>query len=340
MPMKLPNGYGSVTKLSGNRRNPYMARVTLGRDDYGQLVRKTLGYYHTRKEALAALADYNRDPYDLSAEKVTFGDMYNQWITRYAQTVTPAIVSKYQYLYKQCAPIADKPIADLKLIQLQTLIDNTNLTPATLAQLKSLLNLVYKFAIKLDVIQTNYAERVDIGKQPGTKNPHVPFTPGEITTLWKYADDPAIQLALILIYTGMRAGELFSMRTADVHIDDGYMVGGSKTDAGKNRIIPIHHKIMPLIKSLYNPDAPTLVYPSMSRNTYTYYFKTAMEKAGLPGHRTHDCRHTFASLMDAAGANRSALKRIMGHAGGDVTDTVYIHKTVSDLKQAVELITV
>lgn len=141
MPMKLPNGYGSVTKLSGNRRNPYMARVTLGRDDYGQLVRKTLGYYHTRKEALAALADYNRDPYDLSAEKVTFGDMYNQWITRYAQTVTPAIVSKYQYLYKQCAPIADKPIADLKLIQLQTLIDNTNLTPATLAQLKSLLNL-------------------------------------------------------------------------------------------------------------------------------------------------------------------------------------------------------
>ena len=75
MPMKLPNGYGSVTKLSGNRRNPYMARVTLGRDDYGRLVRKTLGYYHTRKEALSALANYNRDPYDLAAEPGEFSDL-------------------------------------------------------------------------------------------------------------------------------------------------------------------------------------------------------------------------------------------------------------------------
>ena len=44
--------------------------------------------------------------------------------------------------------------------------------------------------------------------------------------------------------------------------------------------------------------------------------------------------------MDEAGANRSALKRIMGHAGGDVTDAVYIHKTVDNLKKEIELITI
>lgn len=340
MSMKLPNGYGSVTKLSGRRRNPYMARVTLGRDDYGMLVRKSIGYYRTRKEALAALAEYNRDPYDLSAAKVTFGDMYAQWIARYSQTVTPAVVAKYTYLYKICEPIADKPMSDLKLIQLQTLIDSVDLKPTALNQLKSLLNLVFKYAIKLDVIQTNYAERIDTGKQPKTQNPHVPFLPDEITLLWQHADVFAIKLALILIYSGMRAGELFAMRTEDVHLDDGYMIGGSKTDAGKNRIIPIHHKILPLIQSLYNPDAPTLVYPSMTRNTYTPHFNTALHQIGLDGHRTHDCRHTFASLMDEAGANRSALKRIMGHAGGDVTDAVYIHKTVDNLKKEIELITI
>ena len=99
MPMKLPNGYGSVTKLSGRRRNPYIARVTLGRDDYGVLVRKTLGYYPTRKDALAALAEYNRDPYDLTAEKLTFGAVYQIWYDRHSQDVSAASSRRYAYLY-------------------------------------------------------------------------------------------------------------------------------------------------------------------------------------------------------------------------------------------------
>lgn len=337
MPMKLPNGYGSVTKLSGNRRNPYMARVTLGRDDYGQLVRKTLGYYHTRKEALAALADYNRDPYDLSVEKVTFGQMYDIWYSRHAPEVSPAVSKRYQHLRKQCDPIKNIPMSDIKLIHLQTLLDNCGLTPVVTGQLRGMLVQIFDTAIKRDIIQINYASRTDIPKIPKTQNPHVPFTREEIKSLWEHIDDKFVPCVLILIYTGMRESELINMQTANVHIDGGYMVGGSKTDAGKNRIIPIHHKILPLIHNLYNPDNRTLI--TCSKRKFEYDFADCMCNLGF-NHRTHDCRHTFASLMDEVGANRSALKRIMGHAGGDVTDAVYIHKTVSDLKQAVELIDV
>lgn len=335
MPMKLPNGYGSVTKLSGNRRNPYMARVTLGRDDYGQLVRKTLGYYHTRKEALAALAEYNRDPYDLSADKITFSEIYAMWAERHSQTVSHNTMKQYARLYAACAPIADKPMADLKLVHLQTLVDNAGLSPIISKQLKSLLNQIYQLAINREIVTVNYAERIELDKKPETKKPHIPFTHDEISALWTRVDVSTVQYALILIYTGMRAGELINMRTADVHIDDGYMIGGSKTAAGKNRIIPIHHKIAPLIANFYNPNNDYLITPRITGFKLHYYFER-----DIPGHRTHDCRHTFASLMDEAGANRSALKRIMGHAGGDVTDSVYIHKTVSDLKRAVELISV
>ena len=338
MSMKLPNGYGSVTKLSGNRRNPYMARVTLGRDDYGQLVRKTLGYYHTRKEALAALADYNRDPYDLSAEKVTFGQMYDIWYSRHETEVSPAVAKQYLYLYTKCGPVKDMPMADIKLIHLQTLLDNCGLTPLVIGQLRGMLVQVFDAAIKRDVVQINYAERADTPKTPKTKNPHVPFSRDEITLLWKHVDDKFVPCVLILIYTGMRESELVNMQTANIHMDDGYMIGGSKTDAGKNRIIPIHHKILPLIRAMYNPDCATLT-DNTSRQLFEKRFAACMRRLGL-SHRTHDCRHTFASLMDEAGANRSALKRIMGHAGGDVTDAVYIHKTVADLKQAIELITV
>ena len=69
--MKLPNGYGAVVKLSGKRRKPYAARVTVKWTEDGKQVRKYLGFYRTRQEALKALADYNANPYDLEAREVT-----------------------------------------------------------------------------------------------------------------------------------------------------------------------------------------------------------------------------------------------------------------------------
>ena len=331
--LKMPNGYGSVTKLSGRRRNPYMVRITMGRDDYGQIVRKVLGYYHTKADALQALADYNHDPYDLSADKLTFAQAYEMWSARHYPTVSDPLAKRYTQMYTICAPIADKPLANLKLIHLQALVD-AQPKYHTRSHLKLLMSQVYDFAIQRDIIATNYAARVDTGKDPGVQNPHKPFAPDEITALWARSDEPIPRLALILIYTGMRVGELAEMRTANVHLDERYMIGGLKTDAGKNRIIPIHHKILPLIAQLYDPAAEYLIMPHRVANAYQRPFTAA-----IPGHRTHDCRHTFASLMDVAGANRSALKRIMGHSnGGDITDTVYIHKTVADLLQNVELI--
>lgn len=34
--MKLPNGYGSIAKLSGSRRKPFIVRITKGYDDNGK----------------------------------------------------------------------------------------------------------------------------------------------------------------------------------------------------------------------------------------------------------------------------------------------------------------
>ncbi len=81
--MKLPNGFGSVYKLSGNRRNPYRAIVTerwLIDSDTGKWKqkRKTIGYYESKKDALQALADYNKSPYDVDASKVTFAEVYDR----------------------------------------------------------------------------------------------------------------------------------------------------------------------------------------------------------------------------------------------------------------------
>jgi hypothetical protein len=82
--MRLPNGYGSVTKLSGKRRNPYVVRISGAPewdDEKQDFVRKRmiLGYYKDRKSALQALSDYNDSPYSLSDNNSTFSDLWEEW---------------------------------------------------------------------------------------------------------------------------------------------------------------------------------------------------------------------------------------------------------------------
>ena len=82
--MRLPNGYGSVYKLSGNRRKPYIARRTIGWDDNGKQLYANIGYYRTRAEALQALAAFNDNPYDFP-RYTSVGGMTHSTMNRTAQ---------------------------------------------------------------------------------------------------------------------------------------------------------------------------------------------------------------------------------------------------------------
>lgn len=336
--MRLPNGYGSVYKMSGNYRKPYRVQITVGRDEEtGTLIRKSLGYYRTKKEALEALAAYNADPYNLTAEKLTFAQIYERWSESYLPKLSASAQRNYIAAYKHCAPLHDFPMANIRLFQLQTLIDTCGLNYAPRNLMKLLCNALFSYAIRYDVVKENPVQYIDLGAKEEKEAIHKPFTPEELDTLWDHLDVPWVDTILILCYTGMRYGELLKMRTEDVHLEERYMVGGSKTDAGKNRIIPIHHRILPLVERYYTRDRENLL-PKMNESTYNKHFKKAIESAGLPPHLTHDCRHTFASRMDAADANIRATKAIMGHTGGNVTDKVYIHKALDELLKNVELL--
>lgn len=68
--MRLPNGFGTVYKLSGTQRRPFVVKKTI---DGKQ---RALGYFSTHDEALAFLLKYNHEPTGLTA---TFSDIYAQW---------------------------------------------------------------------------------------------------------------------------------------------------------------------------------------------------------------------------------------------------------------------
>lgn len=343
--MRLPSGYGGIVKLKGNRRKPYQVRLTKGFTDEGKQIYMYLGYYARRGEALEALAEYNSSPYDITRETITFAEVYKKWSNEHFKKVSSSSIERYSNAYrKYCKSLYKMRFKDIRLTHLQTVIDNCGMAHPTRASIKTLFAVLTRFAMKNDIVDKDYAQYVDVGQREGKIN-RKPFTQEEIDKLFKYVDTfDYLDTILIMIYSGLRVGEMLDLRIENIHLEERYMVGGSKTEAGKNRIIPINKKIEPFIRKYYekNKDKEFLIINSLGRPMgYSNYrrekFDNIMEKLKME-HKPHDARHTFASLMDSAGANKLCIKRIIGHSSQDITEDIYTHKTLEELIEAIDLI--
>ena len=210
--MKHSNGYGSVYKLHGNRRKPFAACVTVGRDGK-RCIRKYIGYYETQREALSALAEYHNKPYDISARDITVLELYNKWIAWREEREKGKEANRiYRITFnKHCRDLHEWRFLDVQSIHIQRLIDSAK-SPKTAARIKLLWGLFYKYAALLGLCHVNAAAIVETPTQPKSKL-HKPFTDEEIKELWKNTNDMGAKLALILIYSGLRPSELATMKT-------------------------------------------------------------------------------------------------------------------------------
>lgn len=341
--MKKANGNGSVSKLSGIRRKPYIARVTLGWDENtGRQIRKTIGTYVTQKEAQKALIDYLDNPYDLDLSNILFKDVYEKWSKLKYPKVSHSAILGYQSAYNNVEKLHNMKIKDIKARHLQEAIDSCSKGQATKKKIKFLFGQMFAYAMQNDIITKDYSEFVDIGKA-SEESKREPFSNKEIELLWKHIDDiEFIDTILIMIYSGFRIGELLELETKNIDLVNMTMTGGLKTEAGKNRLVPIHPKILPLIEKRYNKDNQYLIINFKGKkmkydNYYKEKFIPIMEQLNMK-HRPHDCRHTFATLLSNANANATAIKKMIGHESYATTEKIYTHKDIEELRKNVELI--
>lgn len=343
--MRMPNGYGSIIKLKGNRRRPYQVRLTKEFTDEGKQIYMYLGYFEKKEQAMIALSEYQSSPYDITRETITFEEVYKKMTKEHFPRVSDSAIENYSNCFrKYCKSLYKTRFKDIRLTHLQGVIDDSGMAHPTRAMIKTLFRLMFKFAMKNDIVDKDYSQYVDVGKREGKIN-RTPFTQEEIQKLFDNVDKlEFVDTVLIMIFTGLRVGEMLDIKIENVHLDEGYMVGGFKTEAGRNRIIPINSKIEPFIKNYYekNKDREYLITNFKGNQMcYSNYrrekFDNIMEKLEMK-HRPHDARHTFASLMDSANANKLCIKRIIGHSSPDITDSVYTHKTLEELKEAIALI--
>lgn len=339
--MRLPNGYGSVYKLSGKRRKPYAALITTGWDDTGKALRKYLGYYKTKPEALQALGDYNAKPYNIDDHGITYAALYKRWLM-YREERKKNTPDNYHAAFKNSALLHDMPFLNIRSKNIQDAVDRISDRPASARMIKVVFNLIYKYAILLNLTSVNQATPVETPTMPKSEM-HKPFTDDELEELWQHTDDFCAQIALIFCYTGMRPTELSKIKTADVHLDERYMVGGIKTPAGKQRVIPISKKILPFIQGMYSRDNKYLFVDAKGDHIKTRammcskYWDVCLIPA-IVNHLPHDGRHTCETRLDNAGVAKRTTQLIIGHSGRDIDERVYTHKTTEQLIAAIDLL--
>ena len=168
--MRLPNGYGSIIKNKGNRRKPYQVRITRGWDDNGKQLYSTLGWFEKREEAIIALSEYNSSPYDIEANKETFTDVFEKWKLEHYPKVSDNAIVNYNLAYKYCKAIHKMRFKDIRLTHLQAIIDNSGKGYPTRKVIKALMNQLFSFAIKNDIVEKKYSEYVDVGTNEGKVN--------------------------------------------------------------------------------------------------------------------------------------------------------------------------
>lgn len=201
---------------------------------------------------------------------------------------------------------------------------------------------MYKFAKKNNIVTVIESEDLDVGSYT-PKFDKEPFTDEEIEKLFDNADKiENAEHPLILIYSGMRIMEFLRLETKNIFIKERYMIGGSKTKAGKDRVIGISEKTVKFIEKYYNPDNKYLILNSEGKPyTYSKYIREIwnplMEELGM-NHTPHTCKHSCASMLDNAEVNTMVKKKILGHSiGGDITDR-YTHKNIQQVIDGINMI--
>lgn len=359
-----PNGSGTVVKLSGRRRKPFCARVTLDERNpvNGEKKQLVIGTFETYQEALNALSLYSLtknntiskkeameiDPevYQKVQEKMskkvpTFLDIYYILDKEDFSSLSPHTQNNMHGAIKHLKKLHYLKIDQITLRMIQDVFDEDGSNHGTQVHMKTICTKVFRYAVVNQYISRDddYTSYIRVPKYEES-DMHRPYTINEILAL-KKADTPEAHIMLIFIYTGVRINELLNINRDNIHIDEkcdddgterliSYMITGSKTKAGKNRIVPIHDDIKQyVIDELLKPEKRLVdvSYPNFTNRTVLI----KVNKLLNTHHTMHDTRKTFATLCQMNNLNVYIRKKVLGHRMNDITFDVYTNESKNRL---------
>lgn len=336
------NGDGCITKVKNNKKNPFRVRVT----DIKTGKRESLGYYDSKSKAKEVLRTYLYNPYDLKFRTITFKELFELFKENKKKVVAETTFKSYINSYKRCKPLYNLIFKDISTPQMQNMINKLDCSIATKNITKGFLTILYNYARELDVLEKNRAEFIQLPKETSKKEKNI-FTIPEIKKLWENEDKIWVDYILIMIYTGMRIGELVDLKKEHIDLLEGFIYGGNKTEKGKNRCIPIHKDILKLVTTLSkNSTTDYLLYNKkwvfskkknenkpLRINYFREKFYKTLESLNM-NHKPHDCRKTLATFMSNQKFSNVIMTDILGHEDISTTKQYYIQSNKQNLKNS------
>ncbi len=339
-------GRGSVSYRKDKKK--YWARITTSENK-----RIHIGYYTNEKEAWEAVDKALTNNNITDNYNWTVKDCYQKWSANHYPNLTKSGEGSYKNAWRYFTPIANMKMRDVKTSHIQKCVDlgAEKFSRPICEKIKSLASQICKFAMQEDLINKNYAEFLKL--PPMEESDTHPFSDEDIKILLENDSIDTVKIILILIYTGFRPSEFFSLELKNIDIEKYFIRGGGKTNAGRNRIVPISPKIQNYVKYFYikaklNNQKYLIVNSRGNKldinNFRNRYFYKTLEELGIlenenDRHLTpYSTRHTFATLCDKADIDDNLVIKMIGHTSHKTTEKFYIHKTEEDMKKAIDAI--
>lgn len=324
--LKRANGTGTVYKLQGRRTRPWVAAK-------GKTI---IGYYDKKTAALDALARLQGRSID-EIYNWTFKEVYEAWKDEHFREIGERGIESYKWAFDILKPLHNRKFRELRTADYQEVIDKyRDKSYSTLSKFKQLATQMSQWGIRQELITTNFASFIKLPEN--VKKEKDIFSAEEIEALEKDGSQEA-KVVLMMVYTGMRIGELFNLRVENVH--ETYVIGGEKTKAGRNRIIPIRSEGRVFFAEFKQRATNEFLISGYSGQKVAANFRKRdyyplLDRLGISKKTPHTARHTFASWAVANNIKPELLQKMLGHADYSTTANIYEHFDIDQLIDAID----
>lgn len=307
--------------------------------------------FRTKTEALAYCAQLLRS--DPTPKAITLDGLYREWEPFYAPRVTPKTLEGYTQAYNHFKPLHHLNLDTITTADLQRCMTECTLGKRIHQMMKATAGLLWKYAVDQGYAHKNIAANLYVGK--GATTQREPITEDELRKIHTAVGVmPYADYIYALCYLGFRPGEFLALRKDDYHQENdiAYLVGGSKTDAGRDRRVVIPAQIAPIIRQRLAVEGTDLLFPMATHSrkgeftgykpmTHEYFnkhvFKPLMSTLGIAeGKVPYSARHTYADKLKAAAGDAKDKAALIGHTDYDFTQHRYQSTSLQDLKAVVD----
>lgn len=343
--MRSSNGMGTITKRKGVTK-PYLVYGTAVKVD-GVTKRPYLGAFKTRKEAEQRRIEYYQNP-NIKRSELTFKQVFEEYKKSMKYTkLSKSSQDNYKAAYKHCEKLYGIFFCNLRTGQMQEIINDMHtkgMSKSSVKKVLTLFSLLYRYALENDVVNKNYAEYVilpDIEEKEKRE-----MTDIEVEKIKKAAlsGNKAAKWTYYLICSGWRISEMLELTIFNYDAEKNSFVGGLKTDAGKNRTVPVFSEVQWIVDEQLAQKGETVFCTKDGKKMTSDYFRKHMfnpmlEELGLDESLVpHQTRHTFSTNLKRKGADDFYRRALLGHSHKGITDKVYTHADFESLKKTVELL--